>query len=51
MNAKQIGYWSWRPSKEQFSEGEFSETDITDGDRKAGYVSQAVYVDKDEKPN
>lgn len=48
---KRVGYWSWKRGKEQFNQGEFSEIDITAGDRKAGYVSQPVYIDENEKPD
>lgn len=49
-----IGYISWNPKEgpwgSDFPDREISEHDITDGDRKAGYVSRQVYVDDSQEP-
>lgn len=47
---KKIGYLSWRVVKGRKEDEEFSSCGITDGDRKAGFVCQPVYVKEDEKP-
>jgi hypothetical protein len=43
---KLIGYWSWHPDYGT----EFSEQDITNDDRAAGWASQPTYVDESETP-
>lgn len=45
-NLTRIGYWSWHPGYGT----EFSEHDITDADRKAGWRSQPAYTLDTEKP-
>jgi hypothetical protein len=53
MKLKKIGYISWLKGELR---PDLDETDVvhctplTDGDRKAGYIEQAVFIDEDEQP-
>lgn len=48
MKPKLVGYLQFH--EKRAPRGEFEKLALTDGDRKAGWTQQAVYVDEEEKP-